>query len=321
MKEPDFLVRVNCMTYNHSNYIQDALDGFCMQQTNFPFICTIIDDASTDGEPEVLKSYLNNNFDVDNKDIFRNEKYETHALLYAQHKENKNCYFAVILLNTNHYSIRKSKQPYAEEWRKVKYYAPCEGDDFWTSPCKLQRQLDFMESHPNHSLCFHANYSLFSNGTQIEHFQYFENVEEVPMKDIILGGGGFMATNSIFFLQKFRYNWPKWAQKSPVGDVPLTMILAISGKYGYINEVMSCYRVAAEGSWTERISRNKKQSKEHNKKIIGTWKEFDKWTDFKYHKLVNKKIRKIKLHFLFKRYSLIEKTVKSMIKISKRILR
>ena len=123
MKEPDFLVRVNCMTYNHSKYIQDALDGFCMQQTNFPFICTIIDDASTDGEPEILKSYFQDHFDIGNKDFFRNEEYETHSLLYAQHKENKNCFFAVILLNINHYRARKSKRPYAGEWREVKYYA------------------------------------------------------------------------------------------------------------------------------------------------------------------------------------------------------
>ena len=95
-----WMVCVRCYTYNQSRYINDALNGFVIQQTNFPFICTIIDDASTDGEPEILESYFHDHFDIGNKDIFRNEKYETHSLLYAQHKENKNCFFAVILLNT-----------------------------------------------------------------------------------------------------------------------------------------------------------------------------------------------------------------------------
>ena len=53
-----WMVRVSCMTFNHHAYIEDAMNGFCMQETDFPFVCTIVDDASTDGEPEVIKKYL-----------------------------------------------------------------------------------------------------------------------------------------------------------------------------------------------------------------------------------------------------------------------
>ena len=60
-----YLVRVRCDTYNHAAYIKDALDGFCMQTTNFPFICTIFDDASTDGEPEIIRSYLQEHFELE----------------------------------------------------------------------------------------------------------------------------------------------------------------------------------------------------------------------------------------------------------------
>lgn len=63
-----FKVRVYCSTFNHSPYIEDAMNGFCMQETNFPFVAIIIDDASTDGEPEVIKQYLQEHFDLEDKD-------------------------------------------------------------------------------------------------------------------------------------------------------------------------------------------------------------------------------------------------------------
>ncbi len=321
MKEPHFLVRVNCMTYNHTKYIREALDSFCMQETNFPFICTIIDDASTDGEPELLKSYLQEHFNMDDKEVVREEEYDTHSLIYAQHRENKNCFFAIILLKYNHHSIRKPKHPYVEEWKISTYCAPCEGDDFWTSPHKLQRQVDFMESHPNHSLCFHACYSLVKNGKKNSHFTYQDDLEEVPMKDIILGGGGFMATNSMFYIQKLHLKRAEWAIGCPVGDGPAMLTLASLGKVGYINEVMSCYRVASEGSWTRRILQDKKNSKDHLKIIQQYWNNFDKWTDYKYHSIIKKKLRKNKIHFWMKRSGFLKKMIniyKSHIKHKKR---
>ena len=127
----NFLVRVSCATYNQASYITDALNGFTMQQTTFPFVCTIIDDASTDGEQEVIKNYLRQYFDLEDKSIIRHEETDDYVMTFAQHKTNKNCYFAVFLLKYNHYSIKKSKMPYIQEWQdQVKYIATCEGDDY-----------------------------------------------------------------------------------------------------------------------------------------------------------------------------------------------
>lgn len=64
-----YKVSVRCMTYNQSQYIQDTLNGFCMQQTNFPYVCTIVDDASTDGEQDIIKGYFENNFDINDLSI------------------------------------------------------------------------------------------------------------------------------------------------------------------------------------------------------------------------------------------------------------
>ena len=65
MEQMDFLVCARCFTYNHAPYIEDAMNGFCMQQTHFPYVCVIVDDASTDGESEVIKNYLQTHFDLD----------------------------------------------------------------------------------------------------------------------------------------------------------------------------------------------------------------------------------------------------------------
>ena len=91
----DFLVCVECATYNHAPYILDAMNGFCMQQTTFPFVCIILDDASTDGEQEVIKNYLQENFDLQDKNVTRNEETDDYILTFAQHKSNRNCFFAM----------------------------------------------------------------------------------------------------------------------------------------------------------------------------------------------------------------------------------
>lgn len=161
MEQPNYMVRVNCMTYNHAPYITDALNGFCMQETTFPFVCTIIDDASTDGEQEVIKKYLQEHFDLEDKAIVRKEETDDYILTFARHSVNLNCYFAVFFLKYNHYSIKKPKGPYYKEWLdNCKYIAMCEGDDYWIVADKLQRQVEYMETHEDCSMC-HTSYKLY----------------------------------------------------------------------------------------------------------------------------------------------------------------
>lgn len=150
-----WMVCVICTTYNQSGYIIDALDGFVIQQTDFPFVCCIVDDASTDGEQEVIRKYVDENFDIQDISIAFDKDVDYGHVSFAQHKTNKNCYFAVIYLKENHYR-KKSKKPYIKEWEdNAKYIALCEGDDYWTDPMKLQKQVDFLEGHPGFSLCCH----------------------------------------------------------------------------------------------------------------------------------------------------------------------
>lgn len=180
MENVVFLVCVFCQTYNQKNFITDAMDGFVMQETEFPFVCTVIDDASTDGEQEVIRNYLKEQFDLQDASIsFEKDTHYGHVS-FARHKTNKNCYFAVVFLKENHYSQHKTKVPYAQEWMNTKYVALCEGDDYWTDPLKLQKQVDFLEAHPDYSLCCHR-YKIYNQNDGAWNDDYVKKLfEESP---------------------------------------------------------------------------------------------------------------------------------------------
>ena len=145
MEYPKFKVSVRCFTFNQAKYIEDTMNGFVMQQTDFPFVCCIVDDASTDGEQDVIKKYMDMHFDYSPNSVSFEKETDYAYIHYAQHKENKNCYFAVLFLKENHYSKKMGKIQYLAEWREsCKYEALCEGDDYWINSSKLQKQGDIL---------------------------------------------------------------------------------------------------------------------------------------------------------------------------------
>lgn len=148
------LVCVRCFTYQHVNYIKDALDGFCMQQTNFPYICIVVDDASTDGEQDVINRYLAEHFNLEDKSISWTRDSEEGVYTYAQHKTNKNCFVLSLNLRKNLYKVKGAKARLIAEWRDAcKYEAICEGDDYWTDPLKLQKQVNILEADESLMAC------------------------------------------------------------------------------------------------------------------------------------------------------------------------
>ena len=315
MEEYNYLVCVDCITYNQSSYIEDALNGFCMQETTFPFICTIVDDASTDDESDVINKYIQAHFSLDDTDVVRNVETEDYTMIFAHHKTNKNCFFVVYFLKYNHYQIGKSKSLYLREWHtKSKYISLCEGDDYWINPSKLQKQVDFMETHSLHSLCF-CNYKrLFPSGDLMVMKNYENDVEQCSMEDIILGGGGYMATSSMLFRQNLFVSYQTWAPDCPIGDLPMMLSLAYKGSVGYLAEVMCVYRVASMGSWSSRMNISDKSRRDHYHAIKRMWHQFDTWSEFKYHKLVMKKLRKNQYsHYKSEIYRNIRKVFKNIL--------
>ena len=146
------LLTVHCMTFNHESFIQDTLKGFVMQKTNFPFVTIVVDDASTDKESEILWKFINKELNLSSA---KKEETDDYIRVVAPHKTNQNCTFIILFLKYNHYSLRKPKKPYFTKLEEhAKYLAICEGDDYWTDPLKLQKQVDYLENHPECGLIY-----------------------------------------------------------------------------------------------------------------------------------------------------------------------
>lgn len=290
----NFMASVLCRTFNHRDFIRNTFDGFCIQETNYPFICIVIDDASTDGEQEVIKDYLENNFFIEDLNKQPTEETGDYVHYFACHRKNTNCYFAVYLLKYNHYSIHKSSLPYYYQWKKKsKYIALCEGDDFWTDPMKLQKQVSFLDKHPEYSMCFHAYKKIkgndLSTAVECHNFECDNNNVELTY---FLRPSLFVATLSLVYLNDYTEDYPAWAKEAPVGDVPLHLILSSRGKVGYLDDVMGCYRM--NSSATSFTSKSQKSIRFFNRYMLGMirmHKSFDKWSGYKYHDAIKQKTK------------------------------
>ena len=245
MEYPKFKVSVSCMTYNQSKYITDAMNGFTMQQTSFPFVCTIVDDASTDGEQEVIRKYVEENFDFSEGSVAYQKETDYAHITYAQHKTNKNCYFAVLYLKENHYSKRKDKRPYLKEWRDgVEYMALCEGDDYWIAADKLQKQVSFLDQNAEYSMCFHkAKVLVESSAYSYDEIHVFDCLEEREyfgkefVKKWMIPTASMLYRQNIVAPEDSRFY---------VGDVKLSIQCASEGRVYCFADEMSVYRRTAQ---------------------------------------------------------------------------
>lgn len=298
-QEYKYMVVTSCMTYNHAPYIVDAMNGFAMQETTFHVYYLITDDASTDGEPEVIKQYLAYHFQTP----YRTEETDDYYLICAVHKTNPNCNFIVFFLKYNHYSIKKSKLPYQTEWRdNAKYIALCEGDDYWIYPKKLQMQVEFLEEHPSHSLCIHAyRKDLLDNDSTIESIdihKYSEDKEIIPDEDVLNITGRFNTTAAKVYRRDAITNYPDWARKAPIGDRPLKLVLFSKGHIGYIDKVMSVYRVGTKSSWTLRMRNDSNYRIRNINGRLQLALDFDNYTCGKYHSIIKKEIKYLRVRLI-----------------------
>lgn len=238
-----FLVRTFCATYNHENYITDAMNGFVMQKTAFPVVYTIVDDASTDMTADVIRQFIADNFLMDTTFGYDKETDYGHVT-FVRHKTNTNCWFAAIYLKENHYSQKKSKAPYLKEWENAKYIALCEGDDYWTDPLKLQKQVDFLESHPDFSMCFHSA-TIITEGINLSKTgARFEVIEEREYSSTEVFSKWIVPTASIVYRKEnvlqFKMRQPDRLTR---GDIGLVLQCAHTGRIWGMKDQMSVYRM------------------------------------------------------------------------------
>ncbi|WP_342245228.1 glycosyltransferase [Pseudomonas sp. OTU5201] len=226
------VVSVVCLAYNQEKYIEDAIRGFLIQRTDFPFEIVLNDDASTDSTAEIIKKYA--------------EKFPKIVKPMIQ-KENQYSISPCGLLSK---VVQESKGD---------FIAICEGDDFWIASDKLQRQADAMRNNPKVRICFHR---YFQGSTDAGEERFFETKKSkflypnqqsiLSTKIIILGDGDYMHTASIMMTKNAMLNFPDWLSDCPLGDYFIQIIGSIDGGALYVPELMSFYRMNAVGSWSTR---------------------------------------------------------------------
>ncbi len=225
------LVVVLCMVYNHGPYLRQCLDGFVMQQTNFPFEVVVHDDASTDDSADILREYAEKYPDII-KPIYETEnQYSKGAASEAGKKID-----AVI-----NYGF--------------KYRAVCEGDDYWTDPLKLQKQVDFLESHPDFVMCC-SNHLCYQ--------QESGKMEPTPVYDWVFDGNNapyFEITLDNYFehwwirtLTVMQRYYPYYAEMHKKGyrnlwDDSYYYTVLSHGKGALLRDVMGVYRRHSGGVW------------------------------------------------------------------------
>jgi len=210
--KPYPLVSVIMITYGHEKYIREAVDGVLKQIGGFDLELIIANDCSPDATNTVIQDILK-------------ENPRASCLHYIRHKKNMGMMQNFI---------------FALQHAKGKYIALCDGDDYWTDPNKLQKQVDFLEAHPDYVLCFHKVKILKPNGELVEDFitkvpENYENQETLARL------GNYIHTPSVVFRNLIK-EFPPEFSLSPIGDYFLYMLLSEYGKLKYLEEEMAVYR-------------------------------------------------------------------------------
>ena len=215
------LVSISCITYNHASYIKECIDGFLMQKTNFNFEVLIHDDHSTDGTEEIIKEYAKQYPDII-KPLFEKE---------------------------NQYSLGKPIG--SAVWNlpraRGEYIAICEGDDYWIDPYKLQKQVDFLESHPDYGMCYTKVKRFVQKSNQFidEWGGPNETMDKLLIENTI-------PTLTAVFHKAIYYNYLTELHPSKrgwlMGDYPIWLYFAQNSKIKFINETTGVYRICTESA-------------------------------------------------------------------------
>ena len=274
-------VFVRCLTYNHEPYIEDALKGFVIQKTDFPVVVAIVNDASPDKTADVIKRFISKN--CNSEDIsYKQTSYAD--IIMARPISNANCLLYVLNLYENHFQKKSHRTYYKQFTDKATYWAECEGDDYWTDPYKLKKQVDYMESHPECIMCVHAaKWTIGENEDKIVRGCNYQEERDLTTDEIILNGGLYIAwASTILKAHTFPDGdeRPIWWQMADVGDYPERIYASLNGKVHFLPDVMCVYRFQHPGSWT--YNQGKTKDIKHAKCEIAWLEVLDKGTQGKY---------------------------------------
>ena len=259
----EIMVSVICNAYNHERYIRDALDGFLMQKTNFAFEVLIHDDASTDKTADIIREY-----EAKYPDIIK-PIYQT---------ENQYSKDPSIVISLQYSRVRG------------KYISLCEGDDYWTDPLKLQKQVDAMENHPEIDICAHGAYQVDAETKMITRLIRPAKKRTIfSVRKVIIGGGAFVATNSLLYRSELVKNLPAFVRYFGF-DYAWQIHGTLRSGMLYLPDIMSSYRYLSANSWTSSMCNNHEKIRKHYKVISIMLSLLDAETNYCYTKTIHKKI-------------------------------
>jgi len=212
---PKPLVSVCCLTYNHEPYISDCIEGFLLQKTNFTYEVLIHDDASTDKTPKIIREY---------------EKKYPDIIKPIYQKSNQ---YSRGVRPTFEFNIPRAKG---------KYIALCEGEDYWTDPLKLQKQVDFLESHKDFVGVFHSTDYIDEREKNSKPKLWRQYKRDVySAKDTIRKTSLFHTSSYCF--RNLNYDFSLLNNSRIVSaDMLLLGIISKFGKLKLLHDTMSVYR-------------------------------------------------------------------------------
>ena len=206
------MVTIRCLAYNHEPYIRQCLEGFVMQKTNFRFEAIVHDDASTDGTAAIIREYAKKYPDII-KPIFETE---------------------------NQYSKKDgSLRRIMDAHTHGKYVAICEGDDYWIDPLKLQKQVDFLETHPDYGMVY-GKARVFN---QCRNKYKLRMIGRSTCYENLLLKGNTIPTLTVMHRAHLVEEYvkvilPKWK----MGDLPLWLFISHKSKIHFIDNCFGVYR-------------------------------------------------------------------------------
>lgn len=214
-------VSIFCMTYNHARFIQNAIDGFLMQETTFPVEVFVHDDASADGTANIVKEY---------------------AAKYPR-------LFWTVLQTENQRSQGNNMVPNYVVQQRGKLIAYCEGDDFWTDRNKLQIQFELLTRNPHFSCCFHRTKLVDEANLTISEDYFIPEANEFTFVDCLTKLTKAYATCSMVFRADALQDTKRWFTARP-NDMFLELQLARHGRIAFVDRNMGSYRRHRGGVWS-----------------------------------------------------------------------
>ena len=224
------IVTIQCLVYNHESFLRQCLAGFVMQKTSFRFEVIVHDDASTDGSAAIIREYADKYPEII-KPIFETEN------LYSKRDGSLR---RVMYRNT-----------------RGKYVAICEGDDYWTDPYKLQKQVDFLESHPDYVMCSHRFNQYIEDKKLLEEDddKDFQGAD-YDLKNLI--GGKWLTQTLTLMFRRSALDLQHFESYGMSMDIILLYELLRNGKGYCLPDIMAVYRYHGGGVWSE-VSLNQRR--------------------------------------------------------------